>query len=107
MDANIQLGAYTNHGMQITWDAVANAQGYTLTLVGRDGSEHVANLAPGATEHTFTGLDMTVEYQALLDVTLDNTQQFAGSVMAVTSKLPGRRGWGGRGGEGEGLNMTV
>ena len=72
--------------MQVTWDAVANAQSYRVILVGRDGSQQTANLPAVTTEYTFIGLTTKTEYQALVDVVVNGAKSLAGSTMATTSK---------------------
>ena len=82
----MQIGALTDRGMQVTWDAVANAQSYSVSLVGRDGSQQTVTLPAGTTEYTFTGLTANTEYQALVDVIVNGAESLAGSAMATTSK---------------------
>ncbi|XP_072021314.1 fibronectin-like [Amphiura filiformis] len=83
-DANVQIGALTDHGMQVTWDAVQNVQSYSVTLVGRDGSQHTVTVPGDTTEYTFTGLTSNTEYQALVDVIVNGQEGLAGSAMGIT-----------------------
>ncbi|XP_072028404.1 tenascin-like [Amphiura filiformis] len=84
IDANVQIGALTDHGMQVTWDAVQNAQSYSVTVVGRDGSQQTVTVPGDTTEYTFTGLTANTEYQALVDVIVNGQEGLAGSAMGVT-----------------------
>ncbi|XP_072028101.1 uncharacterized protein [Amphiura filiformis] len=82
--ANVQIGALTDHGMQITWDAVPNAQSYSVTLVGHDGFDQTVTFPAVATGYTFTALSANTVYQARLDIVVNGQEGFAGSVMGTT-----------------------
>ncbi len=73
--------------MQVTWNGIDTAQAFSLTLIGADGTRQTVSLPAGTTEYTFTGLSQNTEYHALLDVTMNGVNSFAGSDVAVTSKF--------------------